>query len=295
MKSQSDNIEEDVSEIKKRLIQLEDDNDSRQIIECIEDYVFASAEKNSLSECKARIRRIYARFSGKLGILNLYLDRDNVNEIMINGNEHLFFEEQGRIIHRKNELSSTVELEEIIRNIAASVHREINEMHPILDARLADGSRVNAVYKNVAVGGPVLTIRKFARNHITIEKMIGGKTLSAECASFLKLLVECGYNIFVSGGTSSGKTTFLNALSDFIPPEERVIVIEDSTELQLHNIENLVQLECRNANSSGKGRITMEMLIKASLRMRPDRIIVGEVRGSEVADMLQAMNTGQPR
>ncbi len=292
MKRQNEDLEKDVAEVKRRLIQSGENGDSEQIKKCIEDYVFTSGEENTLAQCETKIRKIYARFSGKLGILNQYLDEENINEIMVNGSGNLFFEEQGQMFHRKNEFCSTEELEEIIRNIAAAVHREINEMHPILDARLEDGSRVNAVYKNVAVGGPVLTIRKFARNHITIEKMIGGKTLSAECASFLKLLVQCGYNIFISGGTSSGKTTFLNALSDFIPSEKRVIVIEDSTELQLHNIENLVQLECRNANSAGKGRVTMEMLIKSSLRMRPDRIIVGEVRGSEVADMLQAMNTG---
>ena len=165
-------------------------------------------------------------------------------------------------------------------------------MHPILDARLPGGSRVNAVYKNVAAGGPALTIRKFARERITMEEMVRSGTLTESCASYLKTLVSCGYNIFVSGGTSSGKTTFLNALSDFIPPKERVIVIEDSTELAMSHIANLVQMECRNANTMGQGMISMDMLIKTSLRMRPDRIIVGEVRGKEVADMMQAMNTG---
>lgn len=198
----------------------------------------------------------------------------------------------GDMVCTDEHFDSTEELEEIIRNIAAGVHREINEMHPILDARLPGGSRVNAVYKNVAAGGPVLTIRKFARERITMEQMVKSGTLTAECAEYLKTLVACGYNIFVSGGTSSGKTTFLNALSDFIPVQERVIVIEDSTELAMNHIANLVQMECRNANALGQGMISMDMLIKTSLRMRPDRIIVGEVRGKEVADMMNAMNTG---
>lgn len=286
--------EEDIREIRKRLGTTDYEKEREKVRACIEDYVFETAEGDSVSVCRERINRLYGKFSGKLGILNLYLNRKNLNEIMVNGKNHLFYEEQGEIYHEKNVLDSTEELEEIIRNIAASVHREINEMNPILDARLPDGSRVNAVYKNIAAEGPVLTIRKFVGNHMTIEQMTRGKTLSAKCAEFLKVLVQCGYNLFISGGTSSGKTTFLNALSDFIPEEERVIVIEDSRELQLKNIPNLVQMECRNANSMGKGQVTMDMLIKTSLRMRPDRIIVGEVRGREVYDMLQAMNT-RPR
>ena len=286
--------EKDISEIRKRLGITDYEKEKDKVISCIEDYVFETAEGSSVAECKQKIEKLYGRLSGKLGILNLYLQREDVNEIMVNGKNHLFYEKDGEIYHEENILESTEELEEIIRNIAASVHREINEMNPILDARLSDGSRVNAVYKNIAADGPVLTIRKFVGNHMTIEQMTGGKTLSAKCADFLKLLVECGYNLFISGGTSSGKTTFLNALSDFIPADERVLVIEDSRELQLKNIKNLVQMECRNANSMGKGQVTMDMLIRTSLRMRPDRIIVGEVRGREVYDMLQAMNT-RPR
>ena len=172
------------------------------------------------------------------------------------------------------------------------MHREISEMNPIVDARLADGSRVNSVYSNVAINGPILTIRKFSDKYMTMEDLIKNGTLTAKAALLLKTLVECGYNIFVSGGTSSGKTTLLNALAEAVPAEERVIVIEDSMELKLSAIENIVHMECRNAGASGKGSVTMSQLIKSSLRMRPDRIIVGEVRGAEVADMLQAMNTG---
>ena len=165
-------------------------------------------------------------------------------------------------------------------------------MNPIVDARLADGSRVNSVYSNVAINGPILTIRKFSDSYMNMDKLTENGTVTEEGALLLKTLVACGYNIFVSGGTSSGKTTLLNALAEAIPKEERVIVVEDSMELKLSGIENIVHMECRNAGSSGKGTVTMSQLIKSSLRMRPDRIVVGEVRGAETADMLQAMNTG---
>ena len=285
-------LEKDISVIRERLKNTDYEKESQKVKETIEDYVFENRSGYSLLKCMEEIETMSSGFSGKLGPLESYTRRKNLNEIMVNGKDDLFYEEDGRIFYRKNVFSSTEELEEIIRNIAASVHREINELNPILDARLPDGSRVNAIYKNIVTNGPVLTIRKFVGNHMTIDQMVKGGTLSAICADFLKVLTECGYNIFVSGGTSSGKTTFLNALSDFIPDDERVIVIEDSTELQLDKIRNLVQMECRNANSMGKGEITMNMLIKASLRMRPDRIIVGEVRGAEIADMIGAFNTG---
>lgn len=281
-----------IEEVRKKIISFEGGISESFARELIEDYVLNLGLDLELEEYGPLIEKIYAKIRSRLGILELYINNDSFNEIMVNGKDKLFFEAGGGIVRVDDAFDSTEELEEIIRNIAAAVHREINEMSPILDARLSDGSRVNAVYKNIAVGGPVLTIRKFAKDRITIEQMIAGGTLTGECRDFLKMLVECGYNIFVSGGTSSGKTTFLNALSDFIPKGDRVVVIEDSVELQLHNIENLVQMECHNANSMGQGQISMDMLIKTSLRMRPDRIIVGEVRGREVADMLQAMNTG---
>ena len=285
-------LEEQIQCVKDKILALNDNLQTLEAMELIEDTVLDDDYDLELQEYEELIKKVYAKTRSKLGMLEPYINDESINEIMVNGKDHFFFEDSDGIGFVFDCFDSTEELEEIIRNIAAGVHREINEMNPILDARLADGSRVNAVYKNVAVDGPVLTIRKFSKDRITIDEMVGHGTLTRECADFLKTLVECGYNIFVSGGTSSGKTTFLNALSDYIPQEERVIVIEDSTELQLERIENLVQMECHNANTMGQGQISMDMLIKTSLRMRPDRIIVGEVRGREVADMLQAMNTG---
>ena len=285
-------LEEQIQCVKDKILALNDNLQTLEAMELIEDTVLDDDYDLELQEYEELIKKVYAKTRSKLGMLEPYINDESINEIMVNGKDHFFFEDSDGIGFVFDCFDSTEELEEIIRNIAAGVHREINEMNPILDARLADGSRVNAVYKNVAVDGPVLTIRKFSKDRITIDEMVGHGTLTRECADFLNTLVECGYNIFVSGGTSSGKTTFLNALSDYIPQEERVIVIEDSTELQLERIENLVQMECHNANTMGQGQISMDMLIKTSLRMRPDRIIVGEVRGREVADMLQAMNTG---
>lgn len=281
-----------IDEIRKKLMQVQGNLTDEQVLNCIEEIVLGQDEELPFEEYGKAIERIFTRIRSKLGILELYMKDEHVNEIMINGPDTFFFETKKGIQRLEESFESVEELEEVIRNIAASVHREINEMHPILDARLADGSRVNAVYKNIAAHGPILTIRKFAKECIRMEDMIAGGTITEECAAFLRNLVRCGYNLFICGGTSSGKTTFLNALSEAIPKDERVIVIEDSTELQLSHIENLVQMECHQANSMGQGEVSMDMLIKTSLRMRPDRIIVGEVRGREVADMLQAMNTG---
>ena len=281
-----------IEDIRRKLMASGQTLTEEQVLELIEEAVLNGEEELPFEEYRKMIERIYARVRSKLGILELYLKDERVNEIMINGPDTFFFETKEGIYRLEESFESVEELEEVIRNIAASVHREINEMHPILDARLWDGSRVNAVYKNVASSGPILTIRKFAKKRIRMDDMIRGGTISAECADFLYKLVHCGYNLFICGGTSSGKTTFLNALSEAIPKDERVIVIEDSTELQLSHIDNLVQMECHQANAMGQGAVSMDMLIKTSLRMRPDRIIVGEVRGKEVADMLQAMNTG---
>lgn len=281
-----------IEEIRKKLMASGHNLTDDEVMAVIEETVLYGEEELPFDEYEKIIKRIYARLRSKLGILDLYIKDERVNEIMINGPGTFFFETKEGMHRLEESFESTEELEEVIRNIAAGVHREINEMHPILDARLPDGSRVNAVYKNIAAGGPILTIRKFAKERIRMEDMIAGGTISAECADFLYKLVRCGYNLFICGGTSSGKTTFLNALSEAIPKDERVIVIEDSTELQLTHIKNLVQMECHQANAMGQGAVSMDMLIKTSLRMRPDRIIVGEVRGKEVADMLQAMNTG---
>ena len=274
-----------------RLTEELDDNQARRII--IEE-VFNDSRSENLSdgEIDECISRIFYKTRCRLGIIQPLIEDNEVSEIMVNGPENIFVERGGTIEKYGFSFDSTEELEEVIRNVAGDVHREISEMNPIVDARLADGSRVSGVYKNIAVGGPILTIRKFSDKYMKMADLQSGGTVSAEGARLLETLVACGYNIFVSGGTSSGKTTLLNALADSIPAEERVIVIEDSTELKLSGIENIVHMECRNSNASGKGEVTMSQLIKSSLRMRPDRIIVGEVRGPEVADMLQAMNTG---
>ncbi len=277
--------------VRKKILEKGELTDE-EVIDMIEEELFKSDPGMSPDGYEEAVFRIFGRIRSRLGPLyRLAGDRD-INEIMVNGFENVFVEKRGEIKRVKSVFTSTGELEDVIRNIAAEVRREINELNPILDARLSDGSRVNAVYKNIALSGPVLTIRKFSRNRMTMKKLTELGSLTEECAQMLRTLVESGYNIFVSGGTSSGKTTFLNALSDFIPEEKRVIIIEDSAELQLTGVDNLVQMECHNANSLGKGLVSMDMLIKTSLRMRPDYIIIGEVRGREVADMLQALNTG---
>ena len=270
--------------------------DDKEAYELIADLLTEKQLKGETSlhvnEIRVLTECIYGKLRGSLGNISHLLVDDNVNEIMLNGHMNGFIEKQGKIIPIGQTFVSDKEMEKVIRRIATSCRREINELSPILDARLSDGSRVNAVLKNVALDGPVLTIRKFRHKKIRIEEMIESGSITDEAANSLRILVSGGMNIFVCGGTSSGKTTFLNALADYIPKGERVITIEDSAELQLGEIENLVRMECRNANVTGKGIVNMAMLIRSSLRMRPDRIIVGEVRGEEVSDMLQALNTG---
>ena len=260
----------------------------------IEDVVLEKGETAGLDfREKSRMAELVFNITRKeLDILQPYADDRSVREIMVNGPNMVFAEKGGVMERLPLKFDSREHLEELVRRIAAGVHREINDMNPIVDARLTDGSRVNAVFGNVAVDGPVLTIRKFPGRTMRMKDLIRSGSITEEAADFLKVLVRTGHNIFVSGGTSSGKTTFLNVLSDFIPEGERVIVIEDSAELQLEGIENLVRLETRNANSQGRGEISMRQLIKTAMRMRPDRIIVGEVRGGEAIDMLQALNSG---
>lgn len=245
-----------------------------------------------LKEKAEIINSVFYKTRRDLNILEAYASDDEVSEIMVNGKDSIFIERAGKVMKIPQQFDSTVELEDVIRRIGSKVHREINELTPILDARLEDGSRINGVYKNIALNGPILTIRRFPKTRIMMDDLLSFGTLTEEAAAFLKTLVEGAYNIFISGGTSSGKTTFLNVLSNYIPKDERVIVIEDSAELQITEIDNIVRLECKNANVQGKGAIVMKDLIKTSLRMRPNRIIVGEVRGEEVLDMIQAMNTG---
>lgn len=266
----------------------------QRVAELTEELVLKDWELEEV-DFRTRVRivnQIFYTLRRDMGILEPLLKDDEISEIMVNGLDSIYIEKQGKTVKIPLAFTTTEELQEVIRRIGARVYREINERTPILDARLPDGSRVNAVYSNVALDGPVLTIRKFPERALTMENLIQGKTITREAAEFLKKLVLAGYNIFISGGTSSGKTTFLNILSDYIPREERIIVIEDSAELQLDRTRNLVRLECRNANAQGKGQVEMHQLIRTSLRMRPDRIVVGEVRGGEVVDMIQAMNTG---
>ncbi len=228
----------------------------------------------------------------RLDILQPLLDNPAVTEIMVNGPGTIFVEQNGKMRQLEGSFESSQCLEDVIQSIVGKVNRTVNEAHPIVDARLKDGSRVSVVLAPVALEGPILTIRKFPGKPLTMEQLIQNHTLSEEAALVLERLVQARYNIFISGGTSSGKTTLLNALSNYIPREERIITIEDTAELHLIDKPNLVRLETRNANTQKEGIITVRDLIKTSLRMRPDRIIVGEVRGEEALDMLQAMNTG---
>ena len=228
----------------------------------------------------------------KLDILQSLIEDEEITEIMINGTHNIFIEKEGRIYQSDKRFVSRKKLEDMVQQIVSKVNRIVNESSPIVDARLEDGSRVNIVLYPVALNGPIVTIRKFPKEIITMEHLLKWGSVSEEIISFLKILIRSKYNVVISGGTGSGKTTFLNALSQYIPRDERVITIEDSAELQIKDLPNLVRLESRNANVEGKGEITIRDLIKSALRMRPDRIIVGEVRGEEAIDMLQAMNTG---
>ncbi|MEG1931352.1 MAG: CpaF family protein [Anaerovorax sp.] len=266
----------------------------QEVFDLIEDFVLHNEVTGAYNHHFKNqvIRGVFHATRKDLDLLQDYADDKEVSEIMVNGIKNIFIERHGKIEKTPLKFETEEALEEIIRRLGARVHREINELNPILDARLEDGSRVNAVYKNVAINGPILTIRRFPEKQITMEELIKIGSITQEAADFMKILVVAGYNIFVSGGTSSGKTTFLNIMSNYIPKDQRVIVIEDSAELQITQIENVVRMECKNANVQGVGQVTVKQLIKTSLRMRPDRIIVGEVRGEEVVDMIQAMNTG---
>jgi len=282
-----------LEQVRRKIAHLEfvDDEQARELIaETIFSNIFHI--KMSDEELKFIADRTFYRIRKPMGILTPLIEDKKVTEIMVNGSEKIFIEREGLIRRLPYGFASVTELEELMQRIASGVHREINELHPIVDARLEDGSRVNGVYKNIAANGPILTIRKFSDNYMKLEDLVQNGTINEEAAKLLRTLVMSGFNIFVSGGTSSGKTTLLNALGHCIPEDERVIVIEDSMELQLNSVENLVQMECRQDNLSGIGKISIAQLIRTSLRMRPDRIIVGEVRGEEVLDMLQAMNTG---
>lgn len=284
---------DDLKIIVMQKIDVSVDLSDEDIREVIDEVILKYGNEKGISvkdKCNLQ-KEIYDSIRG-LDILEELLEDNDITEIMINGPDNIFIEKNGSIKKSNNKFSSKEKLVDIIQNMVSSVNRRVNEASPIVDSRLIDGSRVNVVLAPVALNGPVVTIRKFPKNSITINKLIGINTLSEEAADFLKILVNAKYNIFISGGTGSGKTTFLNALSNFIPNDERIITIEDSAELQIQNIDNLVRLEVRQANDEGENGVSIRDLIKSSLRMRPDRIIVGEVRGAEAIDMLQAMNTG---
>ncbi len=287
-------IDEIVRCVRKWLTEADTVPTGEEIFQRCEDEFFMSdiSSETDSREAEMIIDSIFRRISSRYGILTDLLDDPKINEIMVNGPDRIYIEKERMLMRVDDAFTSCIELEEMIRMFASDVHREINEANPIVDARLPSGYRVNGVLKNVALNGPILTIRKFREKEIEMDELIACESITKECASDLAALVGSGYNIFISGGTSSGKTTFLNALTAFIGSDERVITIEDSAELVISHIENKVQLECRAANSIGKGEVSMTQLIRTSLRMRPDRIIVGEVRGKEVIDMIQAMNTG---
>lgn len=245
----------------------------------------------SIDQRVSIVEQVYSSIRG-FGLLDTIIKDDSITEVMINGPQNIFIEQNGHLFQLDKQFESQRRLEDIIQRIVGLAGREVNQANPICDTRLPDGSRVNVVLPPIALCGPTVTIRKFSKTPMTIEKLIEYGSITQDIADKLELLVKAKYNIFISGGTGSGKTTFLNALSNYIPHDERVITIEDSAELQIVNIDNLVSLETRNANASGAGQITIRDLIKSSLRMRPERIIVGECRGGEALDMLQAMNTG---
>lgn len=284
-----------VAEVKKYitenlpLSQLSDDDLQERIEAIVEDKI--KGQYVSIESKVSIVEQVYSSIRG-FGLLDSIMNDETITEVMINGPENIFIEQNGRLTKLNKQFESQKKLEDIIQRIVGMAGREVNQANPICDTRLPDGSRVNVVLPPIALCGPTITIRKFSKTPMTIERLIAYGSLTEEIAEKLQLLVKAKYNIFISGGTGSGKTTFLNALSNYIPKDERVITIEDSAELQITGVDNLVSLETRNANASGAGQITIRDLIKSSLRMRPERIVVGEVRGGEALDMLQAMNTG---
>ncbi|MCR4897242.1 MAG: CpaF family protein [Lachnospiraceae bacterium] len=290
----------DIGGLKKKLkeevqekLDFRRDFTDEEVREIIEDTLLSSEEMVVLPVERRRLleKELFDSLR-RLDILQAIVEDKSVTEIMINGTDRIFVEQEGRLRELPDRFDSPERLRDVIQQIVAGCNRAVNEASPIVDARLPDGSRVNIVMDPVAINGPIVTIRRFPERPITMEELIARNSISPEAADFLRILVAAGYNIFISGGTGSGKTTFLNVLSGFIPGDERLITIEDSAELQIQGIRNLVRMETRNSNVEGCGEITIRDLIRSSLRMRPDRIVVGEVRGAEALDMLQCLNTG---
>ena len=266
-----------------------DDEIMRQI-----DDLIVSASKNIYLSGYRKLMMKQELFNSvrRLDLLQELVDDKEISEIMVNGAGDIFYERNGRMYRWEKSFESNEKLEDVIQQIVAGVNRQVNEASPIVDARLSDGSRVNVVLKPIALNGPILTIRKFPEKPMDMDCLIREGAITQEAADYIKKLVKAKYNIFISGGTSTGKTTLLNALMQYVPMSERVITIEDSAELQIHNIHNLVKLEARSANAEGEHQVSIRDLIKSAMRMRPDRIIVGEVRGAESVDMIQAMSSG---
>lgn len=284
------------SKIRQELFQELDftrELDEAELLSIIDEKIHQTALETGLSlEERKRLRKEIFHGMRQLDILQELVEDPDVTEIMINGKDHIFIERKGKLTAWDNSFETEEKLNDIIQQIVSGCNRVVNEASPIVDARLENGSRVNVVLKPIALNGPIVTIRRFPEKPMDMKRLISLGALDNEAAGFLQKLVLSGYNMFISGGTGSGKTTFLNALSHYIPKDERVITIEDSAELQLIGIDNLVRLETRNANAEGCQAITIRDLIRSALRMRPDRIIVGEIRGQEAVDLLQAMNTG---
>lgn len=290
------NAEERRKILKEKLLESIDysrENSDEEIRELIDEMLVREGREKplSLSE-RSRLRRELFHAVRKLDVLQELVDDPQITEIMINGPNKIFIEQNGRLMESELRFDSEEKLQNVIQQIVSDCNRTVNEASPIVDARLANGARVNVVLNPVALNGPIVTIRRFPDKPITMEDLVSFGSITEEACEWLSRLVRAKYNIFISGGTGSGKTTFLNALSNYIPGEERIITIEDSAELQIRNIRNLVRMETRNANVEGCREITIRDLIKTSLRMRPNRIIVGEVRGGEAFDMMQCLNTG---
>jgi pilus assembly protein CpaF len=289
----TDDLEKEIRQEVMNALDLSMDVSDEEILTLIKNSIIEKGKSRPISLAdRKRIENHVFNSLRKLDVLEDLLNDEEITEIMINGPENIFIEKRGRVVHCSEKFSSEEKLNDIIQNIVAQSNKIVNESNPIVDTRLSDGSRVNIVLKPAAVDYSILSIRKFPKEHMNMERLKSFGSISEEQVELLRKLVASGYNIFVSGGTGSGKTSFLNALGEFIPSDERVITIEDSAELQLKNVDNLVRLEARNANLEGKNEITIRDLLKSSLRMRPDRIIVGECRGAEALEMLQAFNTG---
>ena len=290
---QFQNLKQQLQETVRQRMDMSSELSDAQIGEIIDSVIMEKSREVYMSAVtKLTLRQELFNAIRRLDLLQELIDDKTVTEIMVNGADAIFYERDGRIYTWDRHFESREKLEDVIQQIVSRSNRQVNESIPIVDARLKDGSRVNVVLDPVALNGPILTIRKFPEEAITMENLIRWESISQEAAEYLKVLVKAGYNIFISGATSTGKTTFLNVLADYIPKTERVITIEDSAELQIHGIENLVRMEVRQADGDGVSNVTLRDLIRTSLRMRPDRIIVGEVRGEEALDMIQSMNTG---